>query len=272
MSLRRDIEKVGSTIRPADLTNVKLRYDVKNLQGIGARPYQEDSFTIINGISEEQYDKFGMLLAVCDGMGGMKGGREASMSVVSDLRSFFPQMNRASGIPGQLDDVLIKASDNIYGMLDGLGGSTAVVCIVIYEQLYFSSVGDSFLWLYRDGELIRLNREHNVRTDILFESIQCGDLDPHAADGNDEPAALTSFLGMPEITQIDHFEEPLRLRRGDTLLLCSDGVGGTLTEDEVKDALGYPQSVSGCDLIEKYIREHAKPNQDNYTAILLKCN
>lgn len=271
MALFNNKNKIGITVAPLNDMEYHITCSVANLQGIGARAGQEDSFTVVNALDNELYEKEGLMFAVCDGMGGMKGGKSASETAVNELRKSFAAMDKLDDLSAQLKDSLRRASDMIYDNLGGEGGSTAVAGIVRKDQFFFASVGDSFLWLFRDGKLIRLNREHNICHDLYLESIRDGSLDPSKGKNSPETGALTSFLGVPELTDIDGTARPLLLYRGDTILACSDGVGGTLTEEEVIDALSYPMSTQCCEVLQKYIIEHAKPNQDNYTAIVLKC-
>jgi len=64
----------------------------------------------------------------------------------------------------------------------------------------------------------------------------------------------------------------LKLKEGDVLLACSDGVGGVLTEEEVLRSLSFKSEKAMCRQIEQEIRIHARQHQDNYTALVVKCD
>ena len=259
--------KKNITVTPE--TGGGLRYQVENLQGIGARERQEDSFTLVNALDEQQYNDYGLMFAVCDGMGGMKDGKIASETAINSFRNFFSDMDRSGKIAMQLKESVFTASEEVERLLDGDGGSTVVIGIILHEQLYFASVGDSYFYLKRDGKLYRLNAEQNLCHQRYLENIRDGTLDPQECREDSEAAALTQFLGMTGLSEVDGSVRPMFLHKGDVLLACSDGVGGVLDEKEIIDALDHPEEM--CRQIEQRIVEHSNPNQDNYTAVILKC-
>ncbi len=249
----------------------KILYQVANLQGVGARQRQEDSFTLANALDQSQYENNGLMFCVCDGMGGMKDGRLASETAIASFRSSFAALDRRGNIAGQLRNSVNEAANKVLALLDGDGGSTVVIGIIIHEQLYYASVGDSFLYLRRAGKLIRLNCEHNVCHERYLENIRDGHFDPSECRNDPEAQALTSFLGMAGEIRIDSSSRPLPLQKGDIILACSDGVGGVLSEAELNGILSGASVHQMCTDIEQGITAHARPNQDNYTALLVSC-
>ena len=264
-------KKKNVTVCPTISDNDKLRYEVGNLQGIGARYNQEDSFTVINALDEQKYDDLGMMFAVCDGMGGMKDGKIASETAIKSLRESFNAMNRTGRIAFQLKESVFLASEEVEKVLDGDGGSTVVTGIIFHEQLYFASVGDSYLYLFRNNRLFRLNSEQNVCHDMYLENIRDRITEVDSCRNASDSAALAQFLGMPGMSNVDCSVRPLNLKKGDIILACSDGVGGVVTEEEVIEALQWPNVQDECRRLEDHIIEHANPNQDNFTAFIVKC-
>lgn len=259
------------TISPLTDDSDKLRYQAANLQGIGARARQEDSFTLLNALDVTLYDRNGLLLCVCDGMGGMKDGKVASETAVAEIRNMFMSLDTAADIPEQLISGVYRATDSILSKLGGDGGSTVVECVMIHEQLYYVSVGDSYLYLFRGGKLLRINSEHNMCHQRYLENIRDGHLDAMECRNDPEAAMLTSFLGMADELMVDNNANPIPLIKDDVLLVCSDGVGGALSDDELIEALSCGSVHQMCKNIETAITDHADPNQDNYTAVILKC-
>ena len=172
---------------------------------------------------------------------------------------------------GWLKESIYLAAGEVEKNLDGDGGSTVVAGIVYDEKLYYASVGDSFLYLKRGVGLYRLNREHNLRNQMYLESIRLGTMNPQEGREASEAAALTQFLGMTGFDDVDCSVRPLPLKEGDVLLACSDGVGGVMDEDEIKNSLSLMSVQAMCGQIEQKIAAHAKTNQDNYTALIVKC-
>lgn len=248
----------------------QLTYQVANLQGLGARARQEDSFTVANAFDGAMAREKGLLFAVCDGMGGMRDGKLASETAVQSLRQAFLNMDREGDLAHQLEQSVYQASYQVEALIGGDGGSTVVMGIVYQDSLYYASVGDSFLYLLRDGNLLRLNAEHNLCHQNYLEAIRDCDMDPLPYRDQPEGAALTEFLGMVGLDDVDCSVRPLPLNPGDVLLACSDGVGGVLSPEEVAEALQKPTAEEMCSDIESKIFSYNKVNQDNYTAIVVK--
>ncbi|MBQ8921112.1 MAG: protein phosphatase 2C domain-containing protein [Oscillospiraceae bacterium] len=248
-----------------------LCYLLANLQGIGTRELQEDSFTTCNSLDPALYREKGLLFAVCDGMGGMRGGGLASNTAVEYFRMAFNALDLNGDIPDQLEQSVVNASEAIKAQLEGEGGSTAALGIIYRDQLYFASVGDSFLYLMRNGCLLRLNREQNICHERYLECIRSHIFEPEVCRDDPEAAMLSQYLGMHGITDIDRNVRPYPLERGDVLLACTDGVGGVLTEDEIAAVLSQSSPQQMCRDLEGMIFAHADPHQDNYTALVVIC-
>lgn len=248
-----------------------LSYHIGNMQGVGARSRQEDSFAVMNAFDVNKIKNNGLFFAVCDGMGGMKDGKVASEAAVSSFRQSFIEMNKDYDIPTQLKNSVFVASDKVEALLGGQGGSTAVVCVIYQNMLYYVSVGDSFLYLKRGNTLLRINKEHNMCNQIYLSCIRDGNMNPFEGRNDSEAVALTQFLGMVGLEEVDCFIKPFPIMEGDVFLACSDGVGGVLSEQEVLYALSLDKPNLICQQLEQSLIAHNKPNQDNYTAVVVKC-
>lgn len=259
------------TVSPFTSSDAMMRYEVGNMQGVGARQRQEDSFVMVNSLDEQRYRTSGLMFAVCDGMGGMKDGKIASETAIKSLRNSFNTMNKHGDIATQLKESVIRASDEVEKILGGDGGSTVVIGIIIHEKLYYASVGDSFLYLYREGRLYRLNHEHTVCQTLYLENIRACSTEVNSCRQDPDAVALQQFLGIPQLSEVDGSVCPLNLHKHDVILACSDGVGGVLTESEIIEALQWPFPKDECDRLERHIINHSKTNQDNYTAVVIKC-
>lgn len=248
-----------------------LSFQTANLQGIGSRARQEDSFTIVNAFDVTEIKEKGLLFAVCDGMGGMKDGRLASETAIASIRRSFAAMDRSRDLAVQLREGVFLAADEVLAQLGGEGGSTVVAGIIFDEKLYYASVGDSFLYLKREEGLYRLNREQNIRSELYLKSIRSGIMNPREAEESPEASALTQFMGMAGFGDVDCSARPLPLRQGDVLLACSDGIGGVFGEQDILNVLNLNTPRAMCQQLEQGIIAHAGHNQDNYTALIVKC-
>lgn len=249
----------------------QISYQAANLQGLGIRERQEDSFTVAGAVDAEMVREKGLLFAVCDGMGGMLDGRLASETAIQSLRQSFQDMDRSRDLAAQLEQNVYRASSEVEAKIGGSGGSTVVIGILYQGSLYYASVGDSFLYLLRDGELLRLNAEQNLQHQKYLEAIREGGMDPAPFQDMPDGAALTAFLGMPGLDEVDCSVRPFPINEGDVLLACSDGVGGVLSREEIVEALEMPTAEEMCAALEAKIVSHGRPDQDNYTAIVVKC-
>ncbi len=248
-----------------------LGYQVANVQGQGAREYQEDAFSFVNALDVGKIREQGFLAVVADGMGGMKGGREAGERTISCLIEAFKNMIDPNRLQQMLYESIMHANSEVYRLLDGQGGSTVAACAFYDEQLYAASVGDSYIYLKRGQQLCRVNRPHNIKTEVHLEEIRAGRFSPEKGRQDPEAEALSSFIGMQTQCCIDMLERPLPLRGGDTILICSDGVAGELLEDEIKECLEKEKVYQMCDALEAAIIRKNLMYQDNYTALVIRC-
>ena len=248
-----------------------LSYRGAQLQQIGTRANQEDSFAFVNISDVTLMRKRGLLAVVADGMGGMKDGKIASEAAIASIKEDFENLDPALDIPAQLRDSMIKANNIVFGELNAQGGSTGVVCVFYNEHLYYTSVGDSYLILKRGDTLYHLNRKQNMFTRVCLQQIREGSVDVTPARTHEEKAALTCFLGMRELRDIDYVLRPIPLMEGDVILLCSDGVGGVLNEDQLKECLSAPVPELMCRMMHEGIEAAGRRYQDNYTALVVQC-
>ena len=249
-----------------------LSYRVANLQGVGSRARQEDSFTFVNAMDVTQMRENGLLAIMADGMGGMQDGKAASETAIASLRADFQAMDRSGDIPGQLRESALRASERVYGLLGGEGGSTLIQCLFYREQLWFACVGDSALFLLRDGELCTLNRQHNVLHERYLDTIRARRMDPSYARDDPEKHALTQFLGMYGMDEVDVLLHSLPLHDGDRFLLCSDGVADMVPKDLLQQCMENESPDAVCASIEQAVLAANNPYQDNYTALFVQCS
>ena len=147
-----------------------------------------------------------------------------------------------------------------------------MVAAVIYEdKLYFASVGDSFAYLFRNRQLVRLNSSHNLINEEHACTIRNESLDPLPGKSIKQGEALTQFLGMRDQGETDYNIKPLKLKPGDVVMLCSDGVAGVLSEACMSECLSYGRPVDMCASLEEEVKKANRKYQDNYTALLVQC-
>lgn len=264
----------GGTITEAD-DDLKKRPEglyVSKVHNIGKRKSQQDSF----GLSQEgtylNPEGKGVLAIVADGMGGLQNGGEISALVTMSMMKAFDGQTDGLTADQELLRMLNQANQNVNALLQSShiqkGGSTLVAVIVRGNDLYWLTVGDSHLCLYRDNVLMQINRDHIYGVE-LDEMAARGEISVQRALEDPQRKALTSYIGMGKIEKIDRNIRPLKLRKGDRLILMSDGIFGTLSDDELTAALHLPVDESAV-AIDQMIQARRKPSQDNYTAVILE--
>lgn len=248
-----------------------LSYRGAQLQQTGTRAHQEDSFAFANISDVTLMRCRGLLAVVADGMGGMRDGKLASEAVIARVKTDFEQLDVTADIPAQLCDTMLRANEEVFAALGAEGGSTGIICVFFNESLYYASVGDSYLILKRGDELYHLNRKQNMFTRLCLMQIRDGSLDRTPAETNAEKAALTGYIGMRNLRDVDYTLRPIPLMDGDVILICSDGVGGVLDEDLLKDCLNAPTPEQMCARMNEAIVAAKRRYQDNYTALVVRC-
>ena len=116
--------------------------------------------------------------------------------------------------------------------LEGQTGSTLAAAVIKDDELYWVSVGDSRIYLYRRGEMTQLTTDHDYARELAREAA-LGNISPEEAATHPQRQALTSYLGLPFLSEIDRNEDPIILEPGDRILLCSDGLYKTIPDEEI---------------------------------------
>ena len=248
------------TIYPA------VTYTAAALRGMGDRQHQEDAFLI----ARRPHDPL-MLTMIADGMGGMQDGRMASRTAVAAVGHAFRRFDAQGDLAAQLLDAMKKANAALYDRLHGEGGSTGVVCVFCDRGMYYAGVGDSFLMLRRGNTLYRLNRRQNTYYALCAQQIRRGVMNRTYAERYPDRRSLTGWLGMKNFRDVDRFLQPLPLMSGDTVLLCSDGIGDVLSDEELLACLGDHTADGACRRIDEMIYDSDRRNQDNYSAVVVRC-
>ena len=244
----------------------KLTIQARAVQGIGARQDQQDSLYMSDG---RLYEQQGILMCVADGMGGLSDGAKMSQAVVSAVERGFSVEEKDD--PERLIFSLTKqaadAANQTISPNYGSGGSTMVLGYLRRGEFTFSSVGDSRISLYRDGTLWHLNRRHVFGDEMVISALN-GGLTYETATMDRKKAALTSYLGMGKLKYTDMPDARISLRRGDRIILMSDGVFNTLSDEELASILSRKiDTVTG--VIAEQIKAKANRYQDNFTAIVV---
>jgi len=247
-------------------------YDSGARQHQGCRAYQEDAFDFLP-LTLPDHDEGGLLMVLADGMGGHNGGAHASKAAV---QSFVQAYSAAASEPEteRLERALLAANQRIARDAEADAGLRGMGCTLVGVSLMphgiqWVSVGDSPLFLFRNGELIRLNADHSMAP-ILQSAVLLGEMSDEDVACHPSRQALRSAVMGKDLPLIDLCPEPVEFMPGDRLLLASDGID-TLPKTQIARILGQNGGRSAEEfsriLVEAVIKT-GNPHQDNVTVMV----
>lgn len=246
-----------------------VEYDVAQGLDQGARPYQEDCIASDFAIGAEAG-----FCVLADGMGAHSAGDQASAAVV---RSVFSQLKSQNGLdPDALRDAADTANRAIADSIDARPetrgmGSTLLACAIVRDMLYWVSVGDSPLYLFRQGDLTRLNQDHSMAPQI-DAMVATGQISASAAALHPERNVLTSALVGQNIAKVDCPGTGFALQSGDILIVASDGLQ-SLKDPEIQKMVrrhGQRDSASLVRSLMEGVTERSVTDQDNVSMIVIR--
>ncbi len=243
------------------------RIAVGNCQSQGARPYQEDSFGS-TPIKSSYIKKHGFLAIVADGMGGLSGGAAVSSCTVNSMLGVTLDSNSAEDVRARLTYAMQSINSGIVES-GSVGGSTAVAAAIVRKGVFWCSVGDSRLYLYRNGVLHQLTEDLD-HMNLLLEDVIKGRMSYGKADKDPKRDALEQYIGYRKgMISPDANLKPLIPRKGDRLLLCSDGVYNAMPKEELACAVSLHAQEAADDILLRVAAKNYS-NQDNFTSMVLE--
>lgn len=240
-------------------------FELGNAGIIGKRDNQEDYFASL------PMDN-GLLGIVADGMGGYEGGEVASSVSVKSFLKFFEENFRDD----KIEELLVLSTnyanehlESIKNEDDSLAdmGNTLIATYATKSTLYWVNVGDSILYRYRKGELVRINADHSVAGE-LQEKVDKGLMSQEEADASPNRHALTSALTGYEIPFLE--QSQIKLEDDDIFILASDGLH-TLSQRQIETIIlnsVKPQEIA--DILVESIEKKGMPNQDNTVVLVFQ--
>ena len=182
------------------------------------------------------YERNIALLVVCDGMGGVNGGREASRIAIESFTDFIwgevKESSRGEEIVLILRNAVTAANRAVYtkavsdpsymGM-----GTTLTAALVVGENGYVINVGDSRTYKIEDGVIRQITDDHSIAGDLY----RSGTITKEQYDKYPNKNIITRAVGTDPEVYGDIFK--LVMREGERLLLCSDGLTNMLSDEEI---------------------------------------
>lgn len=204
------------------------------------------------------------LLVVADGMGGHRAGDFASKYTVEVLekevrnsKETHPEAIIGSAIQTANEKLIQEAESD--SRLEGMG-TTLVAATIMDRTLYFANVGDSRLYLI-NKEIRQLSRDHSM----VEEMVRLGGLTEEEAKHHPDKNIITRAIGVKKRVEPDFFE--YRLKGGDIILMCSDGLTNMVDDDEIFQIVKSSRDI--VEAVENLIqRANENGGADNIGVIL----
>jgi len=243
--------------------------EVAILTDVGrVRENNEDSYLYWEAEGDEEFHRKGRLAVIADGMGGYEGGQEASRLAVQTVRAVYDKVFRDDP-QAALMEAFAAAHQRIRGYAEehpefqGMG-TTCTALAVLERQLYFAHVGDSRLYLVRNGKISRLTRDHSY----VGRLVESGIVRSEDAETHPQRHILTAALGSGMEIAADISPQAITLEEQDRLVLCTDGLWSLVNEQEVAAVIHKKNPADACRELVKMALQRGGP--DNITVLVLR--
>jgi serine/threonine protein phosphatase PrpC len=207
------------------------------------RPHNEDYLGHVLPSTPEQARSHGYLFALADGVGGAQQGEVASQTAVEALLEGFRDANKGEPLTALLQRAVQAANARVFSaaVASGTAGAgmatTLVACALRHDRAVVAHVGDSRCYLIRGGEATTLTRDHTVAS----EHERLGLLSAQEAAEAESRHILSRSLGGGLFVGVEINDH--QVFAGDVLLLCCDGLHGSVTPSEIVDLVGNGQDL-----------------------------
>jgi serine/threonine protein phosphatase PrpC len=209
-------------------------------------------------VREENQDRisrivspFGEVFVVADGMGGHEGGATAAQMLIDGLGEHLRALPPETPPEEALRQAMAQTNTEIHRKGHGSNprlshmGATCVLALVQGDRAWIGHAGDSRAYLWREGRLSRLTRDHTLVQRMVDNQILNEEEARHHPDSN----VVTRSVGQKPETELE-ISSPLELLDGDRLLLCSDGLSGYVEDAAIARALGeQPEAQAATDAL-----------------------
>lgn len=258
----------GSTHKTAMLYQVQADMPLKTIgkvHHIGRRKNQQD--TLGTAVT-----RMGLLAVVSDGMGGLSDGEKVSQQAVMGMMSAADKVS-ADSLENPLFEMLGQTNAQIRNMLGPArmykSGATLLAVLVDGHRFHWISVGDSRIYLKCGHHILQLNSEHIYKRQLLLDAVN-GKISFSKASTDVQRDRLISFLGMGDLKYVEGSLHPMNVEPGDRLLLMSDGIFHTISEDEILNILESTENAAqAAAQMERRVLEADNQKQDNFTCVIL---
>lgn len=262
--------------------NHPLTINAFGLSDVGlVRHNNEDSFLIADigsGVidcdtaeTQQRLSRDGAILLVADGMGGLDAGEVASgMAVELVATKLIDQVthSRPTGnqsfikllkrIVQETNGLILEESQRV-GNSGGMG-TTLTAAAVHGTAIFFAQLGDSRGYLIRKGRITQMTRDQS----LVAQMIASGSITPEEAKTHPRRNVILQALGLQ--SRIEVVITAAELKRGDRLILCSDGLWGKVEADEIREICERFNPATACESLVRLAKDRG--GEDNITVVV----
>jgi serine/threonine protein phosphatase PrpC len=232
----------------------------------------------IGKVRDENQDTFFIeqelgLFIVADGMGGHQGGQLASKIVSEDLPVMIElrldrlKVGSPAAIRSMFKKTIVEQSRQL--QLEGTSengykdmGTTLVAALLRNKRAYIANLGDSRIYRFRKGRLTQLTKDHSVVTELLEK----GKIKPAEAQNHEAQGEITHYVGMEDKAR--PYVRSFSLKKGDRLLLCTDGLTDAIDDEAIVSVLGAKDDCkTACQALVN--AANAAGGHDNITVVIV---
>src|SRR5213596_4015196 len=248
------------------------------------RDHNEDRFLVADltrgeaslqqPVREHDVGERGTLLIVADGMGGAAAGELASQMAADTIydqlirtwrsekeatpQRFAYRLKESVEVANGQIHAYAKAHPEVRGM-----GTTTTAVGILHDHVYLSQVGDSRAYLIRNGQAVQLTKDQS----LMQRLVEAGELTEEEAAKSERRNIILQALGPDARVKVDLTHQ--EVRRGDVLVLCSDGLTGTVKKEEIAAVATRERDLqAACDKLIALANERGGP--DNITVVLAR--
>ncbi len=228
------------------------------------RSHNEDRIQFLVRGSDSQ----NILAIVADGMGGHAAGETASHEAVQSIQSHYFAKKYFSNPIRTLKNAVIQANTHIYRLaahdpaLSGMG-TTVTALAIVKGYAYYAHVGDSRLYLLRNGVMQQLTQDHTLVAQMLRDGLIAKEQALTHPDRN----IVTRALGTQPIVEVDVIKLPISIQTDDIFMLCSDGLYDLVTDSDIVKLVSEHNPTDACRLLIETARSAG--GYDNISVIIL---
>lgn len=239
-----------------------MKYDVTKASRLGNRKCNQDRVGVVE-------TREAVLLALADGLGGHAGGDVAAQTVIDSAFRQFNSVEKPLRNPGGfLHEIILRTQRDILDLANACdpplqAKSTCVLCIIQDRFAYWAHVGDSRLYVLRNGAVVKRTTDHS-RVEELF---QRGEISEREKDTHPDKNLITRCIGSQTRRPQPQLASAFPLQQGDVILLCSDGLWSPLSDQDIAQGVNKQNLRDAIDDLASDAEESSYPNADNVSVI-----